>query len=137
MSERVDAVAGWRTALIGAARWRTALLGLLALAVLAQLAVLYAPAQPDGVPSFVHADKVVHVLVFLVPTALALLAGFRPVVVVGLFAGHAVVSELVQGGLLPSRAGDPLDVLADLTGIALGVLLARAVAAAGSSAPSQ
>ena len=127
MSERVDGTAGWRTAL----------LGLLGLAVVAQLAVLYAPAQPHGVPSFIHADKVVHALVFLVPTALALLAGFRPAVVVGVFAGHAVVSEVVQGALMPSRAGDPLDVLADLTGIALGVLLARAVAAAGLSPSSQ
>jgi hypothetical protein len=127
VSERVDGDAGWQTAL----------LGLLALAVVAQLAVLYAPAQPDGVPSFVHADKVVHVLVFLVPTALALLAGFRPRVVVGVFAGHAVVSEVVQGVLLPSRAGDPLDVLADLTGVALGVLAWRAVAAAGTSPSSR
>ena len=44
---------------------------------------------------------------------------------VPLFAAHAVVSEVVQGALLPMRAGDPFDVLADLTGVALGVLLWR------------
>jgi hypothetical protein len=127
VSERVDAVPGWRTAL----------LGLLGLAVVAQLVVLYAPAQPAGLPLFVHADKVVHALVFLVPTAVALLAGFRPWVVVAVFGGHAVVSEVVQGVLLPSRAGDPLDVLADLTGVALGVLVWRSVAATGTSPTPQ
>jgi hypothetical protein len=116
---------------------RAALLGLLGLAVAAQLVVLYAPSPAAGVPLFVHVDKVVHVLVFLVPTAVALLAGIRPAVVVSLFGGHALVSELVQGALLPSRSGDPLDVLADLTGVALGVLVWRAVAAGGTSPSPQ
>jgi mRNA-degrading endonuclease toxin of MazEF toxin-antitoxin module len=87
------------------------------------------------VPLFPHADKVVHVLVFLVPTAVALLAGIRPVLVVALFAGHAVVSEVVQGALLTTRSGDPLDVLADLTGVALAVVLWRLVARPGDSRP--
>ena len=61
---------------------RRVLLGLLVAAVFAQFVVLYAPAQPGGLPVFAHADKVVHVLVFLVPTALALVAGLPARVVV-------------------------------------------------------
>ena len=99
---------------------------LLALAVAVQLVVLYAP-EGGGPPLFPNADKVVHVVVFLVPVALALLAGFRRSVVVVVFAGQAVLSEVVQGLLLPHRSGDVLDVVADLTGVALGVLVAVAV----------
>ena len=113
------------------------LLGLLVAAVFAQFVVLYAPAQPGGLPVFAHADKVVHVLVFLVPTALALVAGLPARVVVPLFAAHAVVSEVVQGALLPMRAGDPFDVLADLSGVVLGVVVWRAVTGRRTSAPSQ
>ena len=116
---------------------RGMLLMLLALAVAAQVVVLYAPAQPGGLPVFPHADKVVHVLVFLVPTALALVAGLPARVVVPLFAAHAVVSEVVQGALLPMRAGDPVDVLADLSGVVLGVVVWRAVTGRRTSAPSQ
>lgn len=95
-------------------------------ALLVQLVVLYAPSSPAD-PPFAGADKVVHALVFLVPVALALLAGGPPRVVVGVFAAHAVVSEVVQHALLPGRAGDPLDVVADLVGVGLGVLGARLV----------
>ncbi len=116
---------------------RAVRLVLLSAAVLAQLVVLYAPSPSTGVPLFPHADKVVHVLVFLVPTAVALLAGIRPALVVALFAGHAVVSEVVQGALLTTRSGDPLDVLADLTGVALGVVVWRLVARRAALAPSR
>ena len=119
MSERATPASGGRTALFG----------LLCVAVVAQLVVLYAPAQPGGPALFVHADKVAHVLVFFVPTVLALLVGIRPAYVVAAFAGHAVVSEVVQGALLPSRSGDPVDVIADLAGVALGVLAWRALTA--------
>jgi VanZ family protein len=43
----------------------------------------------------------------------------------GLVAAYAVVSELIQGFALPGRSGDPLDVVADLAGVAAGWLLAR------------
>ena len=93
-------------------------------AMLVQLVVLYAPSSPAD-PPFAHADKVVHVLVFLVPAAVALLAGGPPRLVVVGFAAHAVVSEVVQHALLPGRAGDLLDVVADLVGVGLGVLAWR------------
>ena len=105
---------------------RAGLLVLLALAVAVQVVVLYAP-EGGGAPLFPNADKVVHVVVFLVPVALALLAGFRRGVVVLVFAAQAVLSEVVQALLLPHRSGDVLDVVADLTGVALGVLVAVAV----------
>ena len=101
---------------------RLALLTLLGLAVAVQVIVLYSPSS-HGELLFPQADKVVHVLVFLVPVAVALLAGLRPPAVVALFAAQAVVSEVVQGALLPARSGDAVDVVADLVGIALGVAL--------------
>ena len=100
---------------------RPGVLVLLALSVAVQLVVLYAP-EGAGPGLFPQADKVVHLLVFLVPAALAVVAGFRRRVVVAVFAAQAVVSEVVQALLLPHRSGDVLDVVADLTGVALGVL---------------
>ena len=101
---------------------RPGVLVLLGLAVAVQLVVLYSP-DGGGPPPFAQADKVVHLLVFLVPVALAVVAGFRRRVVVAVFAAQAVLSEVVQGLFLPHRSGDVLDAVADLTGVALGVLV--------------
>ena len=109
----------WRPASL---LWRPAL----AAAVLVQLVVLYAPSGPGASP-FPNSDKVVHVAVFLLPVAVALGAGIARWLVVTVFAAHAVVSEVVQGVLLPSRAGDGWDVVADLVGVGLGVTLWWAV----------
>ncbi|QGN59303.1 VanZ family protein [Nostocoides sp. HKS02] len=85
-----------------------------------QVAALYWP-RIDVQGPVTWTDKVVHVLLFLVPTVLGLLAGLRPTwVVVGL-AVHAPVSELVQHFFLPHRSGDIWDAVADLTGVLLGV----------------
>jgi VanZ family protein len=99
---------------------------LLALAVAVQLVVLYSPDGGGPLP-FAQADKVVHLLLFLVPSALAVVAGFRRRVVVAVFATQAVLSELVQAAFLPHRSGDPLDAVADLTGVALGVVVGAAL----------
>jgi VanZ family protein len=113
------------------------LLVLLAVAVAVQLVVLYVPSGAGQQP-FLGSDKVAHVLVFLAPVLVALLAGLRPAVVVGVFAAHAVASELVQAAFLPARSGDPADVLADLTGVALGVVIWRLVGrVAGGRAASR
>jgi VanZ family protein len=115
---------------------RAALTVLLSVAVLVQLVVLYAPSAPSVSP-FPNSDKAVHALVFLAPVTVALLAGYRHRVVVAVFAAHAVLSEVVQHTLLPGRSGDPLDVLADLTGVALGYVVWRLVVrAAGRRAAS-
>jgi hypothetical protein len=47
--------------------------------------------------------------------------------VVGVFAAHAVVSELIQHVWYRYRTGDPLDVIADWIGLAVGVALVRLI----------
>ena len=101
---------------------RPGFLVLLALAVVVQLVVLYSP-DGGGPAPFPQADKVVHLVVFLVPVALAVVAGFRREAVAVVFGAQAVVSEVVQAVFLPHRSGDPLDAVADLTGVALGLLV--------------
>lgn len=101
-------------------RWRAAL-GLL---VVVHLVVLYAP-DAGGAPPFPGADKVVHVATFASVALAGLGAGIAARWWVSVVAAHAVVSELVQHWLLPHRSGDPADVVADLLGVAVGVLAAR------------
>ena len=91
--------------------------------VVAQLLALYWP-RVDVQGPVTWTDKVVHALLFLAPTLAAVRSRARwtwPVV--GLIALHAPVSELVQHSLLPERSGDVWDVVADLTGVVLGVTL--------------
>ncbi|WP_203567703.1 VanZ family protein [Aestuariimicrobium ganziense] len=86
------------------------------------LIVLYSPSPEVDSTWPRHTDKVAHLLGFGVPVALGwtrFLSGRRWVVAA--FAAHAVVSELVQSWLLGRRQGDPLDAVADLVGVALGV----------------
>lgn len=100
------------------------------LAVAVQLFALYLPGgpnQPLELPFVPGADKVVHALLFAVPVyLLGRLTGRIGVVAVG-FAVHAVLSEVVQGRVIPYRDADPWDAAADLVGIALavGLLLLR------------
>lgn len=89
------------------------------LAVVVQLLVLYWPVVTvEGPVSWT--DKVVHLLVFAVPTYAVgrALGSVRTAVVV--FALHAPASELVQHFLLPGRSGDPWDAVLDLVGVSLG-----------------
>ena len=101
--------------------------GLAVAAVVVQLFVLYWPVVTvEGPVSWT--DKVVHLLVFAVPTYAVgrALGSVRTAVLV--FAIHAPVSELVQHFLLPGRSGDVWDAVVDLVGVALGaaVLVVRA-----------
>jgi hypothetical protein len=92
-----------------------------AVAVAVNVLVLYWPSAPGtgGIPGL---DKVVHVLVFLAVAwtgvAMTLPAGPLAAVLVV----HAVVSEIVQGRWMAARSGDPRDVLADVVGVAIGVI---------------
>jgi hypothetical protein len=108
------------------------------LAVVGQLVGLYLPRPLDGVDWFPGADKLLHAVAFALPVILVPWADTlrrrsvgrppRPrilVLVISLSVAHAVVSELVQYAAYPDRAGDPLDVLADWAGIAVGGLLAE------------
>lgn len=99
----------------------------LAGAVVVHLLALYLPGSPDPGPDLVpHLDKVVHVGLFAVPTFLArrVTTAWWPVVLIAL---HAPVSELVQYHFIPYRSGDPLDLVADVVGIGLGLWLATRI----------
>lgn len=95
-------------------------------AVAAQLYGLYRPGGPPQPEWFPAADKLAHLLGFAIPVLLVLCAltwygGRRSAgLVLGLFALHGVVSEIVQARLYANRSGDVFDVLADGLGIALG-----------------
>ena len=103
---------------------------LLGLTVVVQLVVLYAPRAPsaDAVPGL---DKLVHAAVFGAVAWAALRCGFSRRSVAVVLVGHAVLSEVLQAGLLPARSGDPLDVVADVTGVVLALVLGRSAARAG------
>lgn len=124
-----SALRGWHLAALGAV-----------FAVLLQLWGLYRVAGPPQPPWFPFADKIEHAVGFAVPVLLILLAialrgpmswqwpNMRTgVFVVAIFAAHGVVSELVQHQWYRYRTGDPLDVLADWVGIAVGMLLIRLI----------
>ena len=115
------------------------------MAVLLQLRGLYRVIGPSQTPWLPYADKVAHMMGFALPVMLILLAAAlrhplgaqwpRPRVsalVVGVFATHAVVSELIQHLWYRYRTGDPLDVIADWIGVAAGVVLARRIVLRGS-----
>ena len=109
---------------MAASRGATAAFGA---AALLSLVVLFAPSD-GGPPPFPQSDKLVHLALF------ALLAGtarwrFGPLAaVLAAVCAYAPASELLQAYALPDRHGDLLDVLADLTGVALGWLLAGRLA---------
>lgn len=99
-----------------------AVLACLALAV--HLFGLYWPGSPDDSGfSFPGADKIAHFLLFAAPVWLLGRLTGRVWLVAVIFAVHGVVSELVQYWFLPHRSGDPLDLLADLIGIAVATVL--------------
>lgn len=93
---------------------------LLAVAVAVHLAVLYWPSA-GGQGLLPHLDKVVHLTVFAAVAFTGRLAGVPWRVLAVLLVLHAGVSEVLQGAVLPERAADPWDVVADLAGTALGL----------------
>lgn len=108
-----------------------------AAAVVVQLVALYLPQVPAvGGVAVPGADKAVHLLVFALVMLTGLLAGVPARWLAPLLAGHAVLSELIQHLLLPGRTGDPMDVVADLGGIALGWYLASMVGRHGLAGPA-
>ncbi len=93
------------------------------LALAVQVVVLYVPDPGTGGVGVPGLDKVVHAAVFAAAAWTGRMAGVRSSVLVAALAVHAGVSEVVQGAVLADRHGDPLDVVADLVGVALGALL--------------
>jgi VanZ family protein len=101
--------------------------GAFAVAVLVSLAVLFAP--PSDVPSSPPGvDKLVHAGLFLVLAFTSRWAGIREVLVGVALVGYAAVSEVVQGTDLVGRDASAGDWVADVVGVALGLLLWRSVA---------
>lgn len=98
---------------------------LLGVAVVVQVLVLYLPDPPSvgGGDGPLSADTLVHVAVFAAVAWTGRAAGVPAVLLVAALVGHAVVSEVVQHALLPGRTGDLTDVLADLAGVGLGLLV--------------
>ena len=94
---------------------------LLLAAFLAMSYGLYAPNLPAG-NSDLPLDKLGHFAMFAVVAALAVLVEIRIRWIVVILIVQAVLSEIIQHLVLPGRAGDPWDLLADLLGIAIGVL---------------
>ena len=95
--------------------WRLAF----GVAVAVQLIAVYSP-QGLGGPGIPGLDKVVHALIFFAPAFAVLMMGIRARWALGILALHAPVSELIQHVGLVQRRGDVFDVLADLSGVALG-----------------
>lgn len=111
-------------------RWRWAF----AAALLVQFVALYRP-NPPTVETGLPLDKLVHVGLFASVGLLGVLAGV-PVrwLVLGL-ALQAVLSEAIQG-LVPGRGADLWDVVADISGMVVGVGLGvrmRATRSAGNT----
>jgi VanZ family protein len=96
-------------------RWRLAF----GVALAVQLVAVYSPHGLAG-PGITGLDKVVHVSIFFAPSLALLMMGIRARWALGILALHAPVSELIQHFFLPERSGDVFDVLADLSGVALG-----------------
>jgi hypothetical protein len=132
---------------VSSTRWRGWHLaaGGAALAVSLQVSGLYRVTGPPQPSWFPLPDKLGHAVGFALPVMLILLAAAlrRPAgrqrpspatqaVAVGVFAAHAVVSELIQHVWYRHRTGDPLDVVADWVGIAAGVMLLRLILLRGS-----
>ena len=92
-----------------------------AVAVAAQLLVLYWPVVTIEGP-VTWTDKVVHVLVFAIPTYAVGRAFGSVRIAVVVFAIHAPLSELIQHFFLPGRTGDVWDAVVDLVGVALAGL---------------
>ncbi|WP_165865723.1 VanZ family protein [Vallicoccus soli] len=110
----------------GTTAWRAALV----VAVVVQLVVLYAPSA-GGAAGVPHLDKLVHAAVFAAVAVTGRRAGLPAGPLLAVLLGHAVLSEVLQGALLPGRSGDPLDAVADAAGAVLGLRAART----GESAP--
>ena len=108
--------------------------GAFAVAVLVSLAVLFAPASdvPSAPPGV---DKLVHLALFAVLALTGRWAGLRAGVLGGLLIAYAVVSELVQGLTPLARSASLADGLADVTGVALGLLAWTLLARRLASAP--
>lgn len=103
-------------------------------ALLIQVWALYVPKAP-GVQTGLPVDKVVHFLLFAVVTWLGVRGGIPARWMAWLMLLQAAASELVQHLWLSQRGGDVWDFVADVLGIAAGLLLARGSTGSSESVP--
>ena len=106
--------------------------GAFAVAVLVSLAVLFAPAS-DVPPSPPGVDKLVHLALFAALAGTGRWAGVRAPLLAGLLAAYALLSEIVQALTPLQRSGSLSDGLADVLGVALGLLAWAGLGRAGRS----
>lgn len=101
---------------------------LFAAACIINLVGVYWPSQPgpDALLGIPHLDKVAHLGLFAAVAFTGLLAGLRSLPLGAVLVGHAVLSELVQAAYA-DRSGDPFDAVADLGGVAVGLLVGHVV----------
>ena len=91
--------------------------------VVVSLVVLFTPRT--GVPTAPPGtDKIVHFALFAALAGTALLAGARRRWLVPALIAYAVASELIQASPLLDRSASVADVVADMLGIAVGLLAA-------------
>jgi hypothetical protein len=103
-------------------------------ALLIQVWALYVPKTP-GVQTDLPVDKVVHFLLFALVTWLGVRGGIPARWLAPLMLLQAAASELVQQLWLSQRGGDMWDFVADVLGIAAGLLLARGATRSSESVP--
>jgi len=97
--------------------WRLAFAGVLALS----LVMLFSPAS--GASDIAVSDKLIHFLLFTALAVTGRLAGV-PIVTLAIgLAGYAGASELLQAALPIERDGDVRDAVADVLGVATGLVL--------------
>jgi uncharacterized membrane protein HdeD (DUF308 family) len=92
-------------------------------ALVLQLIMLYAPDVPGPDTFFIpRLDLVAHCVSFGLAAGLWTALVSRPYLIGALFAVHAFVSEAIQAAWL-TRTGDWWDIVADLVGVAAGVVI--------------
>lgn len=84
--------------------------------------LIYAPAG-GGQALFPHVDKVGHALLFGLLGWCALRDGYRLKSVGGYLLTWAIASELLQHFLTTTRHGDPFDMIADLCGAGVAMMV--------------
>ncbi len=87
--------------------------------------LLYSPTPPAPPADFTGSDLVAHLVLFGAPTALLWWLWPRWWSVVGMVT-YAPASELLQR-LVPNRSSDVADAVADLVGVAAGLVIAGLV----------
>lgn len=106
--------------------------GVLAVTVLVSLAVLFTPG--DDVPSSpAGVDKIVHFSLFAALALAGRWAGVQTRVLAMLLPAYALVSEIVQSLAPLERDGSVFDLLADVAGVAFGLLAWAAISRARTS----